>query len=317
MDPHTSPNGLRLVNKPAGSGTRGRVLRVSGRHQVVDVEGVPWQCLVRGRLKEGAKQTNSPVIVGDWVMVESTGPQTGVITQLMPRRTLFSRGASGRRRYEQVIAVNIDRLFVVVAIHEPEVHAGFIDRSIVMALKGGMEPVVCINKCDLAGHGELDQLVQIYSRLGYAVHRTSALTGQGIPELRVALQERASAFVGQSGVGKSSLINRIDQRLRLRTQPLMTQHDRGRHTTAVAQLYQVESGGYLIDTPGIKELQLHGIELHELASYFVEMAPLLGCCRFRDCMHRQEPGCAIDAAVAAGRISSARYASYIRMLDDL
>lgn len=296
---------------------RGRVLRVSGLHYLVEVDGAIWQCRLRGRLKEGARQTTSPVIAGDWVDVGPTGPQAGVIDAVLPRTTRFSRGPSRGRPYAHLVAANLDQLVVVEAVHEPEARPGFIDRAIIMALKGGMTPVVCINKIDLVRENESGVLASTYVSLGYGVHRTSALTGEGIAELRVALQGRTSALVGQSGVGKSSLINCIDPQLELRTERLMRQHDRGRHTTAAAELHQIGSGGYLLDTPGIKQLQLHGIERSALAQYFVEMEPLLGSCRFRDCLHLHEPGCAVRAAVTAGDITDLRYAGYVRIMQNL
>ncbi|MEW6754895.1 MAG: ribosome small subunit-dependent GTPase A [Candidatus Latescibacterota bacterium] len=296
---------------------RGRVLRVSGLQHLVEVDGRPWQCEIRGRLKEGARRTTSPVIVGDWVEVEPTGAATGVIAQVHPRLSRFSRGASGLRPYEQVIAVNLDQLVVVAAIRQPALRPGFIDRAVVMALRGGLVPVVCINKVDLDETGEAECVAAAYGRLGYQAIITSARTGQGVDLLRQHLERQVSAVVGQSGVGKSSLLNQVEPGLSIKTQSLMRQHDRGRHTTAAVHLYRLRAGGYVADTPGIKELRLWGVAPCELVTHFAEMAPLADHCAFRNCSHVHEPGCAVRAAVGRGDVSALRYQGYCRIMESL
>jgi ribosome biogenesis GTPase len=296
---------------------RGRVLRVSGLMHLVRVEDELYRCELRGRLKAGRRATTAPVYVGDWVQVACTGVLTGVIESVEPRTSTFSRGASEAGGREQVIAVNLEQLIVVAAVHEPEVHPGFIDRALIMAARGHMRPLVCVNKTDLAHGPELAELTASYADLGYTVLCTSAVTGAGVGGLSGTLAGRTSALVGQSGVGKSALLNSIDPDLRLRTQELMRQHDRGRHTTSAAQLHELAGGGWVADTPGIKELSLWGMDRTGLASYFIEMQPLLGSCRFRDCSHLHEPGCAIRDAVRAGVIAPRRYAGYTRIMEGL
>ena len=296
---------------------RGRVVRIAGLQCLVEVDGHWRQCELRGRFKEGLRKTTSPVVVGDWVEIAPTGPQSGIIEAILPRASQFSRKASGSHRYEQVIAVNLDQLVVVAAIRQPALSPGFIDRAVIMGLKGGIKPLICLNKVDLDPDGKRFAIGQVYQNLGYPVYYTSVYTGEGIHDFRQALGNQTSGIVGQSGVGKSSLLNCIDPTLSIRTQQLMKQHDRGRHTTSNVWLYPLSGGGYVADTPGIKELQLWGVERNELVHYFTEMTPLVGECRFRNCVHLHEPGCAVRNAVEAGEIAAIRYEGYRRIMDSL
>jgi ribosome biogenesis GTPase len=296
---------------------RGRVLRVSGLQCLVDVGLEEWQCALRGKLKLGARTTNSPVVTGDLVEVAAVSKRVGVVESVYPRHSLFSRLASGSRPGEQLLAANIDTLIAMISLHNPSPRAGFIDRAIVMALKGNIEPSICINKHDLLAEGESDAVARTYLDLGYRVHLTSAKTGEGVEALRSVLKDRVTAFVGQSGVGKSSLLNRLQPGLAIKTDTTMKKHNRGKHTTTATHLYRLNSGGLVADTPGLKELGLWDVSRATLAEYFVEMEPLLQQCRFRNCLHLSEPGCVIRNAVSENRISSTRYAGYERIMQTL
>ncbi|MBM3280517.1 MAG: ribosome small subunit-dependent GTPase A [Candidatus Handelsmanbacteria bacterium] len=296
---------------------RGRVLQLSGLHALVDAKGEAWQCELRGRLKAGGRVATAPLAVGDWVEVRAAGQKAGVVEEVYPRQGKLSRLASGKGGREQVIAANVDQLVVVVAARQPETRPGFIDRAIAMALAGQIQPVLCINKVDLGAPEQNLGLGKVYVELGYRVCLTSALTGAGLAELAELLAGKVSAMVGPSGVGKSSLLNLQAPGLNARTGALMRRHDRGRHTTTTARLYPLPQGGYVVDTPGIKELQLWQVDRRELVDHFVEMAPLAGGCQFRDCRHLSEPGCAIREAVAQGRISALRYEGYLRIAASL
>lgn len=312
--PTTWPSAWPEGNRPE---VRGRVLQLSGLHAMVEAQGGVLQCELRGRLKAAMRGATAPLAAGDWVEVQVTAPGAGVVEGVHPRRSKLSRQESGPRGREQVIAANVEVLVVVAAARQPELRPGFVDRAIAMAHSGHILPVVCINKIDLADPPHTDEVAGIYTGLGYAVHRTCALTGEGVDELAALLAHRVSVMVGQSGVGKSTLLNRLAPGLKLETRELMRRHDRGRHTTSLARLHPLPQGGYMVDTPGIKELQLWQIRRSELARFFVEMAPLEGQCRFRDCAHRTEPGCAVREAVAQGRISSLRYEGYLRIAGSL
>lgn len=296
---------------------QGRIIRVSGLQCLVEVEESQWQCEIRGRLKAGCRKTSSPVVAGDWVDVVPTAERTGVIEAVHPRSSKFSRGASGARPIEQILFVNMEQLVVVVAACQPSPRRGFIDRAIVMALKGNLQPVICINKVDLVSQEAVGTLTAPYEALGYPIYRTSAVQGDGMGEFKEALINRSTAVVGQSGVGKSTLLNGIEPGLGLKTKEIMKRHDRGRHTTTTVHLFKLQEGGYVADTPGVKELRLWGVKPVELAAYYPELEPLHDQCQFGDCSHLHEPGCAVRAAVAAGRIASVRYEGYRRIFESL
>ena len=296
---------------------QGRIIRVSGLQCLVEVERSHWQCEIRGRLKAGCRKTSSPVVAGDWVEVVPTAERTGVIEAVHPRSSKFSRGASGARPFEQILFVNMERLVVVVAACQPKPRRGFIDRAIVMAIKGNLQPVVCINKVDLVSPAAVSTLTAPYEALGYPIYRTSALRGDGMGAFKEGLINRSTAVVGQSGVGKSTLLNGIEPGLGLKTREIMKRHDRGRHTTTVVHLFKLQQGGYVADTPGVKEFRLWGVKPAELAAYYPELESLHGQCQFGDCSHLHEPGCAVRAAVAAGRVASARYEGYRRIFESL
>ena len=296
---------------------QGRIIRVSGLQCLVEVERSHWQCEIRGRLKAGCRKTSSPVVAGDWVDVLPTAERTGVIEAVHPRSSKFSRGASGGRPIEQILFVNMEQLVVVVAARQPRPQRGFIDRAIIMAIKGNLQPVVCVNKVDLVSEEAVGTLTAPYEALGYPIYRTSAVQGNGMDEFKEALINRSTAVVGQSGVGKSTLLNGLEPGLGLKTKEIMERHDRGRHTTTVVHLFKLQEGGYVADTPGVKELRLWGIKPAELETYYPELEPLRGQCQFGDCSHLHEPGCAVRAAVADGRIASARYEGYRRIFESL
>ena len=296
---------------------RGRIIRVSGLQCLVEVDDKLWQCEVRGRLKTGIRKTNSPVVAGDWVEIAATGDLTGIIELVHPRRSQFSRGANGPRPFEQILSANIEQLIVVVSAREPSPRIGFIDRAIIMANKGNTEAVLCVNKVDLISPDELALMTDPYKALGYPIHYTNALDGEGMQEFKNAIRDRISLVVGQSGVGKSTMLNFIEPGLGLKTREIMKRHDRGRHTTTAVQLFKLQQGGYIADTPGIKELRLWGIKSTDLQSYYPELEPLLGHCQFADCSHLHEPGCAIREAVATGQIHLGRYDGYRRIFENL
>ena len=296
---------------------KGRVLRVSGLYARVELDGQSLDCALRGKLKAGNRRSTSRLVAGDWVEVKRTSAGEGVVESLYPRQSKLSRAASGARPIEQVVAANIDRLFIVASVRQPALRLGFVDRALVIAQVGGIEPVLCLNKVDLDREGTTRAAAGLYGDLGYKVVRLSAKTGLGIDELTQLMAGRVSALLGQSGVGKSSLLNCVDPNLRLKTQGIMARHDRGRHTTTAAQLFGLAGGGYVADTPGIKTLQLWQMPANELIYRFCEMAPLADGCRFRDCAHGSEPDCGVRQGVEAGKIAPSRYQSYRHILEGL
>jgi ribosome biogenesis GTPase len=263
-------------------------------------------CRVDDALVDGKSSILAP---GDHVFVESDerGP---VVRAVRPRRNKLSRPAIERDR-EQVFAANIDRAVIVASVARPAFNPGLIDRYLVAAQAGGVEPIICINKSDLC-EAELEGAA-IYRDLGLAVVTTSCTLGEGLPNLRELLAGKTSVLVGHSGVGKSSLVNALDPNLTVYTQEISDSTNKGRHTTSASRLYELTGGIRIIDTPGVKQLGLWGVSPAELNYYFHEIAAISGQCRFRDCTHTHEPKCAVRDAVDAGEIARPRFDSYLRI----
>jgi ribosome biogenesis GTPase len=293
----------------------GLVLRVSGWEILVaGADGSEYLCQLRGKVKAGPRRAGAQVVAGDGVDWEPTEAGRGIIEAICPRQNILSRTASGNRPLEQIMAANVDRFFVVVSARQPSLRPGFVDRALVMAAHGGVAGVVvCVNKIDLDEGNEREEIVSLYRALGYEVIETSAATGAGMAGLVDRFHEGLSVLIGPSGAGKSSILNTVEPGLAIHTQELMRHHDRGRHTTTSSSLHKLRGGGYVADTPGIKQLQPWGIPADELVGYFPEMAAHIGNCQFRDCSHLHEPGCLIRAAVEAGQIAESRYDSFERI----
>ncbi len=261
-----------------------------------------------------------PVAIGDEVCFLNAGDGSGMIVEVLPRRNKLSRPAPvpGRRVFEQVIVSNVDQVIPVFAAANPAPKWGLLDRYLVSAEAAGLPSLICITKLDLARSDlGLQSALAEYERIGYPVRLTSAVTGEGLDELRHAMHGRISVLVGKSGVGKTSLLNAIQPGLGLRVQAV-SRSTKGRHTTSHLEMFPLDAGGAVVDTPGIREFGLWDIYADELAELFPEMQPLVGQCKFGlDCRHDEEPGCAIRKAVMAGEISPLRYKSYQRLVEEL
>lgn len=264
-------------------------------------------------------ETMTPVVVGDRVRIERAPDGTGVIEAVLPRRTKLSRPDPGRLAREQVIIANADQLLAVFAVKEPDPHVRLLDRLLIAAEAGDLTPVICFNKMDLLGPGsDSPDIAVCYARIGYRVIRTSALSGQGVDELGDALRDRLSALAGPSGVGKTSLLNRLQPGLGLKIQEISQSTGKGRHTTSQLALHKLDQGGMVIDTPGLRAFGLWEVTQDKLPTFFPEMRPYLGHCKFaRNCSHVHEPGCAIKEAVASGAIATERYESYVKLWREL
>jgi ribosome biogenesis GTPase len=232
----------------------------------------------------------------------------GLIERVEPRHGVLTRAS---RRREHVLVANVDPLVIVMSLVEPELKPHLIDRYIAAAEKGGLKPILCLNKADLTDAVELQPLIGSYAQLGIPTLLTSAKTGAGIDRLRELLRDRATVFGGQSGVGKSSLLNAVQPQLGLRVKTVSETTQKGRHTTTTAELIRLESGGWVVDTPGVRQLQLWDTRPEEVEGYFREFRPFVPLCGFPDCTHTHEANCAVKAAVARSFIAERRYHSYL------
>lgn len=275
--------------------------------------GETYPASLRGRLKQGEHEK---LAVGDDVTIESgERDDAWSIVEILPRRSKLARRAPGGGPGERVVAANLDQVVVVFAIAEPEPHVRMLDRFLVIAEANDLASRVVVNKVELAPNDT--HLFGEYEKIGYPVHYTSVKRGDGLPALRAALHGRVSALTGPSGVGKSSLLNAMFPGLNLRVGEISRSVMKGRHTTVGADLHPLPEAGYVVDTPGLREVGVWGLDARELDRCFPEMRPLLEQCRFGDCTHRVEPGCAVQGGVESGAMSQARYESYLKLRAEL
>lgn len=298
---------------------RGRVLAVLPEGVLVSFDGEQEECHLRGYLKkEKAKQKNL-IAVGDFVYADRLN---SLIVSVEKRTSILSRADNLARNKEQLIAVNIDQVLITTCVMNPPLKTPLIDRYIIAAMKGNLTPIIVINKIDLLEQSNkeallerelFDSFVSIYRSLGFLVIPLSVKTGQGIEELQNAMKGKTSVFSGQSGVGKSSLINLITSSS-LETGQVVHKTNKGAHTTSAAELVPLKEGGFCIDTPGIRSFGVWDLKPEELSSYFSEIQTASKHCKFPDCAHLEEPCCAVQKAVEEGSISSLRFESYCALM---
>jgi ribosome biogenesis GTPase len=294
----------------------GVVLRsLGGTYEIETSDGVR-EAVLRGRLKVD-ERTGDRVVVGD--RVEIAPPERAddawTIEKVEERHSALVRKAPGKAPRPKIIVANIDRVVIVFAAANPDPHLRMLDRFLVLCESSAIEPLIVVNKVDLVGEEAARKVFGLYERIGYEVVFTSAAEGKGVDELRRVVCSGLSALTGPSGVGKSSLLNRVQPGLGLRVGAVSAAIGKGRHTTVTAELIHLECGGYVADTPGLRELGLWAVEREELHYFFPEFEDFLGSCRYgNSCTHSHEPGCQVRSAVDQGAVSASRYDSYLRML---
>jgi ribosome biogenesis GTPase len=312
---------VNLEETPPVEDKRGRraiVVEVSTGSCRVEIEGRSLVCKLRGSLSAQETGYTNVVAVGDEVLVAENGTGQGIVEMVLPRRSMLARPDVFYAHLQQVIVANIDQLLIVAAWREPHIWLELIDRYLIAAERFGLQPIICVNKMDLAEDvASCRTTLQPYVDLRYRVIFTSALNGQGVNKLRKALCGHTSVLVGLSGVGKSSLLSAVQPGLELRTGTVSEHGGQGQHVTTQVTLHRLDLDGFVADAPGIREFGLSGLRQGELARFYPEISALSGECHFGNCTHIHEPGCAVQAAVQRRRLSAARYHNYQKIYHSL
>ncbi|MDR1459131.1 MAG: ribosome small subunit-dependent GTPase A [Bacteroidales bacterium] len=278
------------------------------------------ECKLRGKFRMQNIKTTNPVTVGDNVLFTQEDQQNyGIITDIKERKNYISRKSINLSKISHIIASNIDCVFLMISLKNPRTPLGFMDRFLVAAESFRIKTILLFNKTDLYDSKNLKeqrQLQEIYTPIGYECISTSAITKEGIDELKLKMKDKVSLFGGQSGVGKSSIINVLDATLQLKIGNISNYNNKGKHTTTFAEMFELSFGGFIIDTPGIKEFGLIQYRKEEISHYFPEMLELLPECRFSNCTHTHEPHCRVKQALEEGTIAPSRYQNYLDIIQN-
>ena len=297
---------------------KGLVYKSTGSwYQVKSDEGNFYQCRIKGKLRLSGIRSTSPVAVGDRVGFDLDDEAIGVIHTIDQRENYLVRKSVNLSKQLHIIGANIDLVFLVITLKNPETFTTFIDRFLVSAAAFGIETVLLFNKMDQYTEEELEivnELKELYTAIGYQSVFCSTKSGQGMSELRNLMQDNTSIFSGHSGVGKSTLINTVAPELRLKIGEISEQHGQGQHTTTFAEMFDLSFGGRIIDSPGIRGFGIADIDKEEIARYFKEFFKASENCKFNNCQHLSEPGCAVKSELEDGTIAESRYQSYLSMV---
>lgn len=299
---------------------QGTVIKSSGSvYGVRAIDGTIVECRVKGNFRlKGIRSTN-PVAVGDNVIFDMREDGTAYITEILERRNYIVRKASNLSKQSHILAANLDICFLIVTINHPVTATTFIDRFLAAAEAYRVPMVLVFNKTDLyddADNEELDYLTALYGSIGYQCLHTSATNGKGIEDLKEMMRGKVSLLAGNSGVGKSSLVNAIAPEIAARVGEISKSHDTGMHTTTYTEMFEFMPDSFIVDTPGVKGFGTYDMEVEEISHYFVEFFELSKDCRYGNCTHTHEPGCAVLGALERGEIAPSRYQSYLSILED-
>ena len=304
----------------------GLVTKSTGSRYRVICDGEEFECRIKGKLRIKGIRTTNPLSVGDIVYftvqdeLSEEGKQMGIVSQLKERKNYIIRKSVNLSKESHIIAANIDQAFIVVTVNYPVTTLNFIDRFLVTAEAYNIPAVLIFNKIDLYNDAEMEKVNEwfgTYHEIGYKCIGTSVETGQGLNELKELMHNQTSVFVGNSGVGKSSLINIIDPSLELKTNTISdAAHKSGKHTTTFSEMFELEMGGYIIDTPGIRSFGMIDMKNDDVSHFFPEIFKTSDACKFNNCTHTHEPGCAVKEAVETGDIAYSRYNNYLNILNE-
>jgi ribosome biogenesis GTPase len=299
---------------------KGVVIKSTGsRYRVLDENGVPVECSVRGKLRIKELYTTNPIAVGDNVLFEPDRKnESGIITEVLDRRNYILRKSSNLSKQYQIIAANIDQAYLMITIIMPETPVEFIDRFLITAEAYRVPAKIIINKTDLYGADEisrLDYLEAMYTKIGYECIRLSLYDKINLEQLVDQMKDKTSLISGNSGVGKTTLLNILNPELRLKTAKISEYHKQGKHITTFPEMHPMPFGGFVIDTPGIRGFGIADMEKNEIYHFFREIFTKSKECRFNNCLHLDEPGCAVRVAVENGEIDFLRYRSYLNIME--
>lgn len=296
------------------------MLSTGSWYNVKTDDGKMVHCKLRGNFRMKGIKTTNPIVVGDRVTFEyKDNEQIGFITEIENRKNYIIRKSIRLSKVSHIIAANIDKAFLVITQKQPRTSLGFVDRFLTAAEAYRIPVELIFNKADLLSKEELitlEKTQNMYEKIGYSSIITSVITHQGIDELQSQMKGFISLFSGHSGAGKSALLNTIDPELKIRIGEISDAHNKGTHTTTFAQMHELKNGGYIIDSPGIKEFGLINYEKYEISHFFLEMRPFMNQCKYHNCTHIHEPGCAVKEAVKSGEISAVRYKNYMNIVND-
>ena len=301
---------------------RGKVLKSTGKWYIVELDDQSIvNCRIRGKLRLDELRTTNPIAVGDIVTLAQGADDEGnrVIEDFKPRTNYIVRKSTNLSKQKQIIAANIDRAYLLVTLHSPETHLAFIDRFLVAAESFRIPTTLLFNKIDQYNDEELEYinaLAFMYEKIGYPCHKISAQSKENILFLKDEIYEKQVVISGNSGVGKSTLVNAIDPNLSIKTGEISKAHQQGKHTTTFAEMHKLSSGGYIIDTPGIRAFGIVDLNKTVLSHYFPEMRLLMDECKFNNCQHINEPQCAVKKALENDQLDESRYMTYMQLMEE-